>query len=74
MEESKFLELTKDMVFKTLWYRGNQDVRKYLERMVEYAIGHPIGEYNLGPNEIGILTYEQIANKADVVLVSKDKT
>lgn len=74
MGESIFLELTKDFLFKTLWYRGDKDVRKYLERMVEYAIGHPIGEYNLGPNELGVLTYKQIAQKTDVLLVSSDKT
>lgn len=73
LEKPKFLDLTLDLVFKSLWYRSNSDVRKYLERMVEYAIGHPIGEYTLGPNEKGILSYEQIANKVDRNFDNYDK-
>lgn len=73
-EKIKFLSLTDNMVFKTLWYKGNSDVRKYLERMIEYIIRKPIKDYDFGPNEQGIMTYKQIANKVDVLLTSKDKT
>ncbi len=56
-KEPTFLNLTKDIVFKTMWYQGDKDFIKYLEKMVEYTLGHPIGKYTLGLNEQGILSY-----------------
>ena len=73
MKSNLPLDLTLDIVFKTLWYHGNSGVRKYLMRMLFYVIGENLEDYDLGPNEQGILTYEQIANKVDILLVSKDK-
>lgn len=73
MLDKKTLDLSLDIVFKTLWYHGNTYVRRYLMRMIEYAIGFKLEEYSLGPNEQGILSYEQIANKVDILLVNKDK-
>lgn len=59
-----------DLVFKTMWLKGDEDVKKYLERMVEFAIGRKLGEYTIGQNETGILNLKSIANKFDILLVN----
>ena len=69
---TKFLSPTSDIVFKTMWMRGDDEVRRYLERIVEYAIGHKLGEYTLGSNEAGLISISSIANKYDIVLVNND--
>ena len=73
MKSNLPLDLTLDIVFKTLWYHGNKSVLKYLMRMLSYVLKENLEDYDLGPNEQGVLSYEQIANKVDILLVSKDK-
>lgn len=67
------LDLTNDIVYKTLWYRGNKYVRKYLLRMIESVIGYSLEDYTLGANELGVVSYKQIANKVDILLFSPNK-
>ena len=73
MKSNLPLDLTLDIVFKTIWYHGNKYVRKYLMRMLSYVIGEKLEDYDLGPSEQGVLSYEQIASRVDILLVSKDK-
>lgn len=73
MKQHDDLDLTLDIVFKTLFYRENNYVRKYLLRMLEKVLGYSLEGYTLGPNELGVVTYKQIANKVDIMLISKDK-
>lgn len=67
-----FISPTRDVVFKTMWIRGNEHIKKYLERMIEFSINKPLGEYTLDTNELGIVSYESIANIVDIILLSVD--
>lgn len=59
MEEENIVS---DEIFKKMWLRGDEDIRKYLERLIEYGIGHPIGEYTVKEfeNEIILITEEVV--------------
>lgn len=68
----KFIDPTKDSVFKTLWIKGDKDIKAYLNRMIEYIIGRKLDSYHLGPNTTGVISYKSIANEVDILLVSFD--
>lgn len=73
-ENKNFISPTEDIIFKSMWLKGNPYVRTFLERIVEYSIGHKLKDYIIGSNELGIRTEKSIANKVDILLISKDET
>lgn len=64
-----------DLVFKTLWYRYYSDpyIKEYLNGIIESIIGHSIDGYTLGPNETGIMSYKDIANRLDISLINENE-
>lgn len=70
--KERFVSPLIDIVFKTLWLRGDADLRSYLNRIVEYAIGKDISKYTVGPNETGIVELGNIENKVDILLECED--
>lgn len=71
--KNMFQPLTRDIVFKTIWLRGDKDARSYLERMVEFALEHKLRAYHISANELGVANYDAIANKVDILLESDDR-
>ena len=71
--EPRFISLTKDSVFKTLYLKKNKDVFKFYERVIEYISKLKLSDYELTMNELSLENYESIFNKLDILLISKDK-
>ncbi len=49
--KERFVNPLIDVVFKTLWLRADDDLRSYLNRIVEYAIDKDISGYRIGTKE-----------------------
>lgn len=52
--KERFVNPLIDVVFKTLWLRADDDLRSYLNRIVEYAIDKDISGYRIGTKEESI--------------------
>ena len=68
-----FISLMQDTVFKTLWLKGSEDTKEYLNRIIEHVVGFPIKDFDITSNEIPLTSNSSIANKVDILLESKDK-
>lgn len=44
-----------EKIFKEMWFHGNEYVRKYLEKLIEYSIGKSLDEYKVQEFEDEIL-------------------
>lgn len=61
-----------DFTFKTLWTNGNIYCRNYLNRIIKRIIDKDISEYSLYSNELSLNNYKSLANRVDILLVSKN--
>ena len=72
-KENIFISPMQNMIFKTLWTKGKEETKEYLNRIIEYVIGFPIKDFDITSNELPINSDKSIANKVDILLESKDK-
>lgn len=70
--QERFVSPLNDIVFKTLWLRGDEDLKLYLNRIIEYATKKDISKYHISANETGIVNLDNIANKVDILLESEN--
>jgi len=70
--EPRFINLTKDSVFKTLYLKNNKDVFKFYERVIEYISKLKLSDYELTMNELPKDSYESIFNRTDILMNTKD--
>jgi len=70
--EPRFINLTKDSVFKTLYLKKNKDVFKFYERVIEYISKLKLSDYELTMNELPKDSYESIFNRTDILMYTKD--
>ena len=68
-----FISPMQDMVFKTLWSKGDEGTKEYLNRIIAYIVGYDVKDFNITSNELPINSDKSIANKVDILLESKDK-
>lgn len=68
-----FISPMQDMVFKTLWSKGDEGTKEYLNRIISYVVGFNVKDFNLASNELPINSEKSIANKVDILLESQDK-
>ncbi len=67
-----FISLMRDFTFKTLWMKGSEDSKKFLNRIVFELVGYDTNDFILGMNELGANNYKSLANRLDILLCSKD--
>lgn len=73
MEEIKYISMKADITFKALWTLGNNEVKKYLIRIIEDVVKHDVNGYDMFSNKLGISNYSSIANRVDILLYNKSK-
>ncbi len=68
----KFISLMRDFTFKTLWVKGSENSKKFLNRIISNLVGYDTNDFILGMNELGANSYKSLANRLDILLCSKD--
>ncbi len=68
-----FISPMQDIVFKTLWSKGDDSTMEYLNRIISYVVGFDVKDFSIISNELPIESSKSIANKVDILLESKDK-
>ena len=49
-----FISPMQDMVFKTLWSKGDEGTKEYLNRIIAYIVGYDVKDFNITSNELPI--------------------
>ena len=73
MENIRFISLLNDVTFKTLWTNGKPLTKKFLYGIITETVGFDVSKFNLSTNEMGITNYKSMANRVDILLISKDE-
>ena len=71
--EEKFLPLTNDYLFQSLWTEGSIESKKFLYRFISNIVGIDISKFEVKNNEIGIEAGKGKRNRLDILLESSDK-
>ena len=71
--EEKFLPLTNDYLFQSLWAEGSIESKKFLYRFISNIVGIDISKFEVKNNEIGIEAGKGKRNRLDILLESPDK-
>lgn len=71
-----FVSPVYDFIFKTLVLNGSSDTKKYINRVINYALDNKKGieEYELTDVEYGEHAINSLRNRSDLIYIKKDKT
>ena len=72
-EKNRFIPLTFDPLFKSLWRNSHSSSKKFLYRVFNNILGFDISNYTILPNELVIKRSKSVHNIVDILLESPDK-